>query len=93
MSEHTALLAVRRGRLDPEDQVQDIRNAITFVQSDAGVDATRIGVLGVDLAGGHVVSVMGLDARAKSGVAVSPGIPGAGEAKLSTFPTPRPEPT
>ena len=86
LSEHTALLAVRRGRLDPDDQVQDIRNAITFLQSHAGVDPARIGVLGVDLAGGHVVSVMGLDARAKAGVGVSAVIPGAGEAKLSYIP-------
>jgi dienelactone hydrolase len=86
LSEHTTLLAVRRGRLDPDDQVQDIRNAITFLQSHAGVDPARIGVLGVDLAGGHVVSVMGLDARAKAGVGVSAVIPGAGEAKLSHVP-------
>lgn len=86
ISEHTALIARRRGQLDPDHQVQDIRNAITYLQSTTGVDPTRIGVIGVALAGGHLVSVMGLDARVKAGVAVSPVIPGAGEPKLSHVP-------
>ena len=35
-SEQTPELVFRRGRLDPEHQVQDIRNAITFLQSETG---------------------------------------------------------
>jgi dienelactone hydrolase len=85
-SEQTPELVYRRGRLDPDHQVQDIRNAITFVQSEPGVDRARIGVLGVDLGGGHVVSVMSMDARAKAGVAVTPVISGQGEEKKSFVP-------
>ena len=85
-SEHTPELIFRRGRLDPDQQVQDIRNAITYLQSESGVDRTRIGVLGVDIAGGHVISVMGMDARIKAGVAVTPVISGYGESEMSFVP-------
>ena len=85
-SEQTPDIAFRRGRLDPEHQVQDLRNAITFIQSEPGVDRARIGVLGVGLGGGHVVSVMGMDARAKAGVGVTPDIPGQEDPEKSFIP-------
>lgn len=85
-SEQTPDIVFRRGRLDPEHQVQDLRNAITFIQSEPGVDPARIGVLGVGLGGGHVVSVMGMDARAKAGVGVTPDIAGQGEPEKSFIP-------
>jgi dienelactone hydrolase len=84
---HTPQLVIRRGRLDPESQVQDIRNAITYLQGEANVDQAKIGVLGLDMAGGHVISVLGMDARAKAGVAVTPIIAGSGEPKKSHIPT------
>ncbi len=83
---HTPKLVIRRGRLDPEHQVQDIRNAITYLQSEAGIDRAKIGVLGVDMGGGHVISVLGMDARPKAGVAVTPIIQGAGVEKKSFVP-------
>ena len=85
-SEQTPEIVFRRGRLDPEHQVQDIRNAITFMQSRPGVDRSRIGVFGIDMAGGHVISVMGMDARAKAGVAMTPSIFGQGDAEISYVP-------
>jgi dienelactone hydrolase len=85
-SEQTPQIVYRRGRLDPEHQVQDLRNAITFIQSEPGIDRARVGVLGVGLGGGHVISVMGMDARAKVGVGVTPDIPGQGEPEKSFIP-------
>lgn len=85
-SDQTPELIFRRGRLDPDQQVQDIRNAITFLQSEPGVDRARIGVVGVDMAGGHVVSVMSMDARVKAGVGVTPIISGQAEEKKSYIP-------
>jgi dienelactone hydrolase len=85
-SEQTPELVIRRGRLDPEHQIQDIRNAITYLQGEAGIDRSKIGVVGLDMAGGHVVSVLGMDARAKAGVAVTPKIPGQGEERKSYIP-------
>lgn len=85
-SEQTPELVIRRGRLDPELQVQDIRNAVTYLQSEAGVDRARIGVMGFDVSGGHVISVMGMDARVKAGAAITPIIGGANEKEESLIP-------
>ncbi len=85
-SEQTPDIVFRRGRLDPDHQVQDLRNAITFLQSEPGVDRTRIGILGVDMGGGHVISVISMDTRAKAGVAVTPAIFGQGETETSFVP-------
>ena len=62
----------------PEAQVIDIRNAITFLQGEPGVDATRIGVVGIGLAGAHVVAAAANDARVKAGVAIQPWQDGKG---------------
>jgi dienelactone hydrolase len=86
-TDQTPDMIVRRGRLDPELQVQDIRNAITFLQGMSDVDPGRIGVLGVGISGGHVISVLGMDARAKVGVAVTPVIAGANEKRQSYIPS------
>jgi dienelactone hydrolase len=86
LSEHTADIIYRRGRIDPEQQVQDLRNAITYLQSLPNVDRAKIGVAGLGLGGGHVISVMAMDARAKVGVAVTPDIPGHGEEEKSFVP-------
>ena len=85
-SEQTPELVFRRGRLDPDHQVQDVRNAITYLQSLPGVDRSRIGVLGIDVGGGHVISVMSMDTRTKAGVAVTPLIYGQGEEEKSFMP-------
>ncbi|HEX5006507.1 MAG TPA: alpha/beta fold hydrolase [Hyphomonadaceae bacterium] len=85
-SEQTPKLVFRRGRLDPEHQVQDLRNAITFLQSLPGVDRAKIGILGLDMGGGHVISVMSMDTRAKAGVAITPLIYGQGEEEKSFAP-------
>lgn len=69
-SQHTAKVRLRRRRLLPEAQVIDVRNAITYIQGEPGVDAARIGVMGAGLAGAHVVAIAANDARVKAGVAV-----------------------
>ena len=66
-SQHTAKVRLRRRRIVPEAQVIDIRNAITFLQGEPGVDASRVGVLGIGLSGAHVVATAANDARVKAG--------------------------
>jgi uncharacterized protein len=75
-SQHTAKLHIRRKRLIPEDQVLDIRNAISFLQGEPGVDRARIGVWGTDMAGGHAIAAAGIDPRIKAVVAQTPIIHG-----------------
>ena len=71
-SQHTAKVRLRRRRILPEAQVIDIRNAMTYLQGEPGVDATRIGVLGTGLSGAHVVAAAANDARVKAGATVRP---------------------
>ena len=86
-SQHTAKVRMRRKRLVPDAQITDIRNAITYLQGEPGVDRARIGVWGADLAGGHVVSVAAMDARVKAAVAQVPVIAGKDQARAAWKPT------
>jgi dienelactone hydrolase len=86
-SQHTAKVRLRRRRISPEAQVIDIRNAITFLQGEPGVDGTRIGVAGTGLSGAHVVAVAANDARVKAGVAMLPWEDGKGVERRSLAPS------
>ena len=55
-------------RLLPLEQVDDIRNAITFLQAQDEVDAERIGIWGTSFGGGHVPYTAGVDGRVKVAV-------------------------
>jgi len=72
----TSKMIVRRKRNDPKAQAIDIRNAITYLQGEAGVDRARIGVWGVGLSADHAVVVAAGDARVKAFVAQSPTLLG-----------------
>jgi len=58
-----------RGRLIPLEQVNDIRNAITFLQAQPEIDPARIGLWGTSFGGAHVPYVAGIDGRARAAVA------------------------
>jgi hypothetical protein len=75
-SQHTAKVRIRRKRLIPEAQLLDIRNAISFIQGEPGVDRARIGVWGTDMAGGHALVAAATDARVKAAVGQVPILDG-----------------
>lgn len=54
-----------REEVDPLDQTEDIRNAITWIQGQPGVDPERIGLWGSSYSGGHVIYVAAHDPRVK----------------------------
>lgn len=60
------------GRLIPLEQVEDARNAITFLGSRPDVDSSRIGVFGTSFGGGIAIAVAALDGRAKAVVSSMP---------------------
>jgi uncharacterized protein len=62
----TAEVHELRGYIDPWEQVEDWLNAISYAVTDPMVDAGRIGVLGSDLSGGHVIQVAAQDPRVKA---------------------------
>jgi len=69
-------VVIKRTRLIPMDQVQDYRNAISYLQGEPGVDQDRIGIWGSSFAGGNVIVVAALDSRVKAIVAQVPAIAG-----------------
>ena len=86
-SQHTAKVRIRRGRSIPDAQLLDIRNAISYLQGEPGVDRARIGLWASDLAGGHVVVTAAVDIRVKAAVAQTPIIDGKDLLRKATRPT------
>lgn len=68
-------VVIKRTRLLPLKQVEDYRNAISYLEGEPGVDPDRIGVWGSSFAGGNSIVVAGLDARVK---AVAVQVPAVG---------------
>ncbi|MGI8825388.1 MAG: alpha/beta hydrolase [Chloroflexota bacterium] len=68
-----------RGRVLPSEQVEDVRNAVTFLQAQPELDPESIGVVGWGLGGGIVVQAAAEDARIKA-VACLNGVGDAGRA-------------
>lgn len=56
---------IRRQHIDPNMQVEDYRNAISFAETLEEVDPERIGVWGLSYSGGHALIVGATDPRVK----------------------------
>ncbi|MEO1199668.1 MAG: alpha/beta hydrolase [Pseudomonadota bacterium] len=61
-----------RGHIDPWQQINGYRDAITWAQSLDEVDENRIGVWGSSYSGGHVLVVAAIDRRVKCVVSQVP---------------------
>jgi cephalosporin-C deacetylase-like acetyl esterase len=60
------------GRLIPMEQVEDARNAITFLETQPDVDRGRIGVFGTSFGGGIAIVAAAVDPRARAVVSNMP---------------------
>jgi dienelactone hydrolase len=69
-------IVLKRTRLIPLKQVEDYRNAISYLQGEPGVDPDRIGIWGSSFAGGNVIVTAALDSRVKAVVGQVPAISG-----------------
>jgi fermentation-respiration switch protein FrsA (DUF1100 family) len=65
-----------RGTLFPYNQVEDFRNAITYLQQRDDVDPERIGIWGASFGGGVVLMTAALDRRVRAVVAMAPIVNG-----------------
>jgi dienelactone hydrolase len=81
VTEAVARVEIKRTRLLPEKQVEDIRNAISWLQGEPGVDRQQIGIWGSSYAGGHVLTIASRDARVKAVVSQVTGVAGHGVAE------------
>jgi uncharacterized protein len=66
-----------RQEFDPWTQIRDLRHAVSYAQSLADLDGSRIGVWGTSYSGGHAIVVGALDRRVRCVVAQVPAISGA----------------
>jgi fermentation-respiration switch protein FrsA (DUF1100 family) len=65
-----------RGSLFPLNEVEDFRNAISYLQHRADVDPERVGIWGVSFGGGVVLMTAAIDRRVRAVVAVAPIVNG-----------------
>jgi fermentation-respiration switch protein FrsA (DUF1100 family) len=65
-----------RGSLFPLIEVEDVRNAITFLQRRDDVDPRRIGIWGASFGGGVVIMTAALDRRVRAVVSMAPIVNG-----------------
>lgn len=63
--EATVRVQAIRELVDPFDQVEDIMNALDFIEGEPGVDPERIALWGTSYGGGHVLYVAARDPRVK----------------------------
>src|SRR6266478_5166862 len=55
-----------RQRVFPHEQMEDYRNALTWLSLQPQIDADRLGVWGTSFSGGHVIQVGAHDPRVKA---------------------------
>ncbi len=60
-----------RHRLIPMEQVEDIRNALTFMHMMPDVDPKRVGICGISFGGANAPYTAAIDTRVKCAVAIS----------------------
>ena len=72
-----------RQRINPWDQVEDYKNAISFAQRIEGIDPQRIGAWGISYSGGHVIQLAATDRRIKAACSVVPVINGYENMRLA----------
>ncbi|MCM3763814.1 alpha/beta hydrolase [Neobacillus niacini] len=65
-----------RQHLDPHQQIEDYRNAISWVSAVKEIDKEKIGIWGTSYSGGHVLHIAAIDKRVKAVVSQVPTING-----------------
>ena len=65
-----------RQHLDPWKQIEDYRNAISYLETRPDIDSERIGAWGISYSGGHVLILGVIDPRVKAIVSNVPVIAG-----------------
>jgi pimeloyl-ACP methyl ester carboxylesterase len=66
----------RRQHIDPQWQIEDYKNAISYAETRADLDADRIGIWGLSYSGGHALIVGATDPRVKCIVSQIPVVDG-----------------
>jgi len=70
-----------RQEVDPEQQIRDWRDALSFAETLGSVDGDRLGVWGTSYSGGHALVLGAVDRRIKCVVAQVPMVNGPANAR------------
>jgi fermentation-respiration switch protein FrsA (DUF1100 family) len=65
-----------RQHIDPNDQLEDYRNAITWVSALDEIDADRLSVWGISYSGGHALIIGASDWRVRNVISIVPVVDG-----------------
>lgn len=65
-----------RLHIDPWDQIEDYRNALSWMEDHPDVNADRLGIWGISYSGGHVLILAALDQRVRCVVSTIPVVEG-----------------
>jgi len=65
-----------RQHINPWSQIEDYRNAISYVSTRPEVDDERVAIWGISYSGGHVLMLAALDSRVKAVCSVVPMVNG-----------------
>jgi uncharacterized protein len=65
-----------RQHLDPEDQMEDYRSALSWLEDRDDIDAQRLGIWGISYSGGHVLIIGANDERVRAIVSIVPVVDG-----------------
>lgn len=66
----------RRQHLNPWEQIEDYRNALSFAHTLPGIDKNKIGIWGISYAGGHVIIAAAIDHRPAFAISTVPVVDG-----------------
>ena len=61
-----------RQHINPWEQIEDYRNALTYAEGLKGIDHKRTGIWGISYSGGHVLVVAGIDSRPAFAISTIP---------------------
>ncbi|MEJ7929413.1 CocE/NonD family hydrolase [Ramlibacter sp. AN1015] len=65
-----------RQHINPWDQIEDYRNALSYAATLPGIDKKRTGIWGISYSGGHVLVTAALDSRAAFAISTIPVVDG-----------------
>lgn len=65
-----------RQHIDPWDQIEDYKNAISYAETITEVDPGRIGIWGISYSGGHVLVAAATDPRVRWAISTIPVVDG-----------------
>lgn len=72
-----------RQHIDPWQEIEDYRNAISFVSGLQDIDPARVAVWGISYSGGHVLILGAIDRRIRAVCSVVPVVDGYASMRLS----------